>query len=156
MSAATLDREIGPSQRVLVESTTIIALHTTADHTHPLARHLFGRIEDAADPLTGYYSAVSATEVLVRPIRAGAAAHAYMHTFLTSFPNLHCLPTDFDVALQAATIRASTGLKTPDAIIVASALLAGCEAVVTNDDAWAKRLAPLFPAFRWIYLPKHV
>jgi predicted nucleic acid-binding protein len=156
MSIATLDAAIGPGQRILVESTTIISLRNTSDHTHPLARHVFARIEDAVDPLTGYYSLVSATEVLVRPIRAGPAAQTYMHTFLTAFPNLHPLAVDFNVALQAATIRATTGLKTPDALIVASGLLAGCEAIVTSDEAWGKRLAPLFPRFRWIYLPSHI
>jgi predicted nucleic acid-binding protein len=63
---------------------------------------------------------------------------------------------DLNVAQQAAALRASTNLKLPDAVVVASGLLAGCEAVVTGDEAWGKRLAHLFPAFRWIYLPDHV
>ena len=79
-----------------------------------------------------------------------------MHSFLTAFPNLHLLPMDLNVAQQAASIRVMTNLKTPDAIIVASGLLAGCEAIVTSDEAWGKRLAPLFPSFRWVYLPMYV
>jgi hypothetical protein len=31
-------------------------------------------------------------------------------------------------------------------------LLAGCEAVIANDEQWARRMAPLFPDMRWIYL----
>ena len=156
MSTATLDAALGASQRVLVDSSTIIAFHTAADRTHVLAKHLFGRIEDVGDPLAGFYSVVSAAEVLVRPIRSGPTAHAYMHTFLTSFPNLHPLPMDFDVALQTANLRAVHNLKTPDAIIVACGMLAGCEAIVTGDEAWGKGLQPLFSKFRWVYLPGHV
>ena len=40
----------------------------------------------------------------------------------------------------------------PDALIVASGLLAGCEAIICNDKQWKARLEPLFPAFQWIYL----
>ena len=156
MSTATLDAALGESERVLVDSSTIIAFHTAAEHTHSLAKHLFGRIEAASDPLTGLYSVVSATEVLVRPLRSGPGPHAYMHTFLTSFPNLHALVMDFNVALQAANLRAAHNLKVPDAIIVASGLLAGCEAIVTGDEAWGRGLQPLFSKFKWVYLPGHV
>lgn len=156
MPAAELDAALGPAQRALVESTAVIAFHTAADRTHALAKHLFARIEDPADPLAGFYSVVTAAECLVRPLRAGSAAHAYMHAFLTSFPHLHPLVVDFAVAQQAATIRASTNLKLPDALIVASGLLAGCEAIVTSDQDWVGRLKPLFPRFRWVYLPAYV
>ena len=36
--------------------------------------------------------------------------------------------------------------------MIASGLLAGCEAIVTNDRAWKARLEPLFREFRWMYL----
>jgi predicted nucleic acid-binding protein len=35
-------------------------------------------------------------------------------------------------------MRAEQGIKTPDAIHLATALLAGCNIVVTNDSAWRK------------------
>ena len=79
-----------------------------------------------------------------------------MHAFLTSFPHLTVLPVDLTVAVQAATIRATTGLGLPDAIVVASGLLAGCEAIVTNDEQWHRRLAPLFRQFRFIYLSSYL
>lgn len=75
-----------------------------------------------------------------------------MHAFLRGFPNLTLLPVDLEVALQAANVRALTRLATPDAILVASALLSGCEAVITNDRDWRARLRPHFPQLRWIYL----
>ena len=36
-----------------------------------------------------------------------------------------------------------------------SGLLAGCEAIVTNDERWKRRLEPAFRTFRWVYLADH-
>ena len=58
--------------------------------------------------------------------------------------------------MSAASIRASTGIQVPDAIIVASGVLAACEAIVSNDRQWGSTLAPLFPAIRWLYLADYV
>lgn len=59
---------------------------------------------------------------------------------------------DMAVAIQAASLRASTNIRLPDAVVVASGLLAGCEAIVTNDGRRKAKLEPLFGNFRWIYL----
>jgi predicted nucleic acid-binding protein len=83
---------------------------------------------------------------------AGAADLTFMHTFLRGFPNLRVLPADLDVALQAANVRALTRLPLPDAYLVATAMLANCEVVITNDRDWHQRLNRQFPQFRWIYL----
>ncbi len=156
MPAAELDAALGDTQRALLDSSTLIAFHERQDPAHPLARHLLRRVEVESDPLGGFYSVVSAAELLVRPIRAGTEQLGLMHVFLTSFPHLTALPMDLTVAVQAATIRAATGLRLPDAIIVASGLLAGCEAIVTNDEQWHRRLAPLFRQFRWISLGSYL
>lgn len=57
-----------------------------------------------------------------------------------------------EISQRAANVRALTRLSRPDALIVATAMLADCEAIVTNDERWFRRLSPLFPAFRGIYL----
>jgi predicted nucleic acid-binding protein len=152
VDVAALDRALGNAQRAFLDSSACIAYHSTAEAVHPLARHLFGRISDPGDPLTGYLSAVSAAELLIRPIRSGGADLTFMHTFLRGFPNLHVLPVDLDVALQTANIRAMTRLSLPDALLSATALVTGCEAIVTNDREWHRRLQGHFPWFRWVYL----
>ena len=50
-------------------------------------------------------------------------------------------------------MRAATRAKIrlPDALVVACGMLAGCEAVVTNDEAWKSYLAPLFHQVGWVY-----
>ena len=152
MTIAQLDAALGASQRALLDSSTLIAYHAAGERAHSLARHVLTRISQESDPLAGYYSMLTAADLLVRPIRAGAAALGFLHDFLTQFPNLHGLPMDLHVAQQAATLRATAGLRLPDAIVVASGLLAACETIVTNDETWQRRLAPLFRQFRWIYL----
>jgi len=153
--STALDREIGDANRVLLDTSTLIAFHSTAEQAHPLARHVMDRIEQGSDPLVGYFSVVSAVELLVRPIRKGTPELTLMHTFLTGFPNLTVLPMDLQVANQAATLRAITGIRTPDAIIIATGLLAACEAVITNDEEWKRKMEPLFPRFRWVCLSDH-
>lgn len=155
-SIADLDRALAEIERLMLDTSALIAFHNEGEHVHALCKHLFSRIEQPDDPLHGFYSVISAAELLVRPMRVGPAQHAYMHAFLTSFPNLTVLPVDLTVAIQAATVRASTNLRLPDALIVASGLLAGCQAIVSNDDAWRRRMAPLFPQFRWVYLADYL
>ena len=152
---SSFDDALHGADRVLLDTSTLLAFHGQHEVAHGVAKHLLGRIEDAGDPLQGYYSVVSATELLVRPLRAGPLETAYMHAFLRSFPNLHLLPVDLDVASHAATLRAIKNLKTPDALIIASGLLAGCQVIVTNDSEWKKKLEPLFREFRWVYLGGH-
>lgn len=156
MPAAALDTALDGVERVLLDSSVLIAYHSPHEATHPLAHHLLTRIEDEHDPLHGYCSVTSAMELLIRPVRAGGRQFIYMHTFLLAYPNLTLLPMDFAVALQAANVRTTSSIRAPDAVIVASGLLAGCDAVVSNDKQWAIRLAGLFPQFRWVYLAQYV
>lgn len=145
MAIADFDTALGTTDRVLVDTSTLIAFHNAHEHAHPLAKHLMGRIEDAVDPLHGYYSVVSAVEIMVRPIRTSVVDFTYMHTFLTSFPHLTNFSINLAVATQAATVRVATNLRTPDALLIASGLLAGCQAIISNDARWKTRLSPLFP-----------
>lgn len=156
MGVRDLDTALGGAERLLLDSSSLIAFHSHLEPAHPLATHLLGRIERNEEALRGYYSVVSATELLIRPVRTGAVSFTFMHTFLTAFPNLSVLPVDLSVAVQAASIRATTGIRLPDALVIASGLLAGCEAIVSNDEQWQRRLAPLFREFRWIQLSDYL
>jgi predicted nucleic acid-binding protein len=152
VAVADLDGALGTTERVLLDSSTLIAFHTPSEVAHSLADHVLRRIERDADSLRGYYSAISAAELLVRPIRTGREEFTSMHSFLAEYPHLALLPVDMTVAVQAASLRATTGLPLPDAVVVASGLLAGCEAIITNDARWKRRGEPLFRQFRWLYL----
>lgn len=47
-------------------------------------------------------------------------------------------------------------MKVVDALIVAAGLLAGSDAIITNDKRWRDRLQPIFPNFTWIYLLDYI
>lgn len=152
MATEDLDRALGDAERALLDSSILMAFHSPQEATHHLADHLLRRIERESDPMRGYISTISTVELLIRPIRTSHERFTFMHEFLTGYPNMTVLPVDTVVAVEAATLRASMRLTLPDAVIVASGLLAGCEAIVSNDTRWKQRGAALFPRFRWIYL----
>jgi predicted nucleic acid-binding protein len=88
-------------------------------------------------------SMVSVMETLIRPLRRLPAAHATVLAFYRDVPNLAAAPVDLDVAAEAANLRVAFGLAPPDALVAATGLAAGVAYLVTNDRAWAARLAPL-------------
>ena len=79
-------------------------------------------------------SELSALETLVRPLRDGnIALEAAFRAVLFSSPDVHLLPVTIAILERAAQLRATSGLKTPDAIHAATALEHGCALFVTND-----------------------
>jgi len=152
VTASELDADLAGIRRILVDTSILIAYHTPEEQVHPLAKHLMHRIEDGGDRLNAYFSVVTACELLIRPIRAGIAEFSFMRTFLAEFPNLASVTMDLNVAESAATLRATTGIRLPDAIVIATGLLSGCEAIISNDGQWKQRMEPLFQDVRWIYL----
>jgi predicted nucleic acid-binding protein len=152
MGPSGLDAALGSVERVLLDTSSLIAFHSPHERVHPLAIHLMGRIQSDTDPLRGYYSAISAAELLVRPVRTGIEHFTHMQDFLTGFPHLSILPADLAVAAQATNVRAIARMDLLDALIIGTGLVCGCEAIVSNDERWKRRMEPLFAQFRWIYL----
>lgn len=98
----------------------------------PLAKSIFTALND--EKLVGVTSTVTLLETLVVPIRAGELAIAAEYErFLSQSRGLVLLDLDRDLVRLAAEIRARGGLKTPDALQVAAALMARCTCFVTND-----------------------
>jgi predicted nucleic acid-binding protein len=57
-------------------------------------------------------------------------------TFLTPTPALEVIPISRDILEEAARWRATTKLKLPDAIHLATALGSSCDSFLTNDDVF--------------------
>ncbi|HET91032.1 MAG TPA: PIN domain-containing protein [Chloroflexi bacterium] len=87
-------------------------------------------------------STITLTEVLVHPLRQRNVelVRRYRDVLLYS-PGLSMLPVSPRVAEEAARLRASYGFKTPDAIHLATAILAGGQTFLTNDKRLAKPLS---------------
>jgi predicted nucleic acid-binding protein len=97
----------------------------------------------SAGQITVVTSELTLLEVLVRPLKVGDATIATLfRTVLRHTPDVQMLPITQSVLEEAAQLRATLGLKTPDAIHVATALLNGSKLFVTNDSAF-RRVADL-------------
>ncbi len=87
----------------------------------------------------GIVSDISLLEVLVLPLRQERQDIADEYeVLLTNFPNLSLVPVSRETILRGASIRALSGLNTPDALIVATAIEHGATLVITNDQQWKK------------------
>jgi predicted nucleic acid-binding protein len=79
-------------------------------------------------------STLTLTEVLIHPYRKGDIALARQYyRILRGAANLRMLAPSTQIAAEAARIRAAHGLKTPDAIQMATALSERATAFLTND-----------------------
>lgn len=79
-------------------------------------------------------SHLSLCEALVHPFRLNDAGRAATYReFIEHSGAFILLPATLDVWVRASLYSAQFGLKTPDALHVASALDAGCEVFLTND-----------------------
>lgn len=98
-----------------------------------LVRPIFRRIMDGR--LTGIVSTMTLLEVLVQPLRLGAADMADRYRdLLTGSRQFETLPLTEAVAETAADLRARYRLRTADAVVAATALQGGCQGLVTNDE----------------------
>ena len=89
----------------------------------------------------GFVSTISAMELLVGPLKARRSTADYLD-FLQRFPNLTCVPVNLNVAQASASVRANHSVRTPDALIIGTAIAIGADVIATNDRAWGK-IAPM-------------
>ena len=151
MSAASLAEALSPGERILVDSSTLIAYLQGSEAVSPLATLLVDDlVRNGRNPAV--ISMVTVMELLVRPHRR--SEWHYLHTldFLTHHPNLRAQPIDLPVAQEAAGIRATYGLPAPDALVVATGIVAQVAFLITNDERWRKRLRPLAGRVGVLYL----
>jgi len=89
--------------------------------------------------MIGVTSVITQLEILVKPKKDHnlPAIEAYK-SILSDFPNLEIVPVDNEIADIASTLRADYGIKTPDAIQVATSIKEECSVFVTNDLALKK------------------
>lgn len=125
--------------RVAVDTNALIYFLDLSPVYYPLMAAAFGLAED------GHLEIVVPTlvevELLVGLMRSGDERNvARLRLLLDGFKGLEIAPLDRAAATEAARIRASTGLSTPDALVIGTALAAGCRAVIGNDLRCARRI----------------
>jgi predicted nucleic acid-binding protein len=122
-----------------------VALDTSVWIYHFEGSAAFGQAADsvlgavAEGEIEAVASELVLLELLVAPLRKGKQDVAdEIELTLLHFPHLELAPVTRAVLVRSADIRARYGLRTPDAIMVATAVESGATLAVTNDDAWRK------------------
>jgi predicted nucleic acid-binding protein len=130
--------EILKTHRIIGLDTPLFIYHLE-DHPRyiPLTEIVFTALEKGMNK--GITSYLSLLEILTKPKREGAlqAARDYEY-FLTTFPNLSFFEMGLEVARKASDLRATVQIKAPDAIQIATAIVHGATAFVTNDRVFEK------------------
>lgn len=140
MTRSDIDASLPAGDRILLDTSTLIAYFDKNERVSPVAEYIIdGLVRSGRNPAV--VSMVTVMEVLVQPLRkeANESYHLIMD-FLSNFPNLRPLDIDLDIAQEAAALRARHGFRSPDALIIASGILAQVSHLVTNDDGWQKKL----------------
>ena len=79
-------------------------------------------------------SAITLAEVVTRPASQGDLARvSIIHNGLLAIPHLRIADLDQPHAIETAIVRGQTGLKLPDAAVVATPRLAKASALIGND-----------------------
>lgn len=118
---------------------TMIFIYHFEDH--PQYSHITERIFEAVEH--GKHKAVTSVitliEILVKPKREGnlTAVKDYKDLLLT-FPNFKIFDLDMKISDIASDIRAKYGIKTPDAIQIATTIYGGSKSFITNDESLKK------------------
>ena len=124
-----------PGKHVYIDTNIIIyAVEGYLQH-EPAIRSLLAAM-DRGD-LFAVTSELTLAEVLVKPLQEhNPSLQKAYRDFLEPSPAFNVAPISRDILLTAADIRATTGLRLPDAIHAATALYYGCDCFFTNDRSF--------------------
>ncbi len=111
-----------------------IFIYHLEDHPRyaPLTEIIFDALEKGMN--TGITSYLTLMEIMTKPKAEGLlqVARDYEY-YLTTFPNLTFYEMGLEIARKASDLRAAERIKSPDAIQLATAILCGAAAFLTND-----------------------
>lgn len=132
---------------VVFDSDVLVAFLNRDDARHHAAVELVRRAMKPGS--RRMLCAVNYAEIMVGPVKAGKEARELVRQMLVQF-NIETITVDFDFASRAAAVRAQTGLKLPDAFVLATVIHAqhrGYEDVelASFDQALLKAHAELHP-----------
>jgi predicted nucleic acid-binding protein len=144
-----LNEDLG-SGAVAVDTAVFIYFIEEEPRYLPLIAPLFEEADSGKRELVT--SAVTLLEVLVVPYRAGDVQLAERYELLlTRSRGVRMVDVTRDQLRAAAQLRAATGMKTPDALQIASALSAECRTFLTDD-----RGLPTVPGLQIVQLSSYL
>jgi len=119
----------------VLDAGVIIAILDASDVHHKAAASALTVAREHGDILVLPASAY--TECLVSPYRRGPEAVSVVDSFIDALP-AGIEPASRAIASGAAELRArhAGGLRLPDALVVATAIVLGADQVITTDSRW--------------------
>ncbi|HUL21932.1 MAG TPA: PIN domain-containing protein [Thermodesulfobacteriota bacterium] len=118
---------------------TALFIYHLEDHPRysPLTEIVFNALENGMNK--GVTSYLTLMEILAKPETEGLLQVALDYEyFLTTFPNLTFYEMGLDVARKASDVWSAERIKAPDAIQLATAILYGATAFLTNDNIFER------------------
>lgn len=128
-----LEETLLSQNRVFIDTAPVIYYIERNAEYFPVVRLIFQLLVDGS--FQAVTSPITLAECLIKPIRDGLLQlQQDFIDIVTTGENTLFVPIDAIVSQKAAELRVRYGLKLPDALQVASALTAGCDAFLTNDE----------------------
>ncbi len=134
MGSGVLDFRSADSQTVsvLLDTSILIYYLEGVEPYYLLAEEIFNDIAD--ENIKGSLSAISITEFVTKPLADGKGTDVERFKRFLSSLSIQVLAVTYEIAERAGKLRAQyPSVRTPDALIVATALESGCNVFVTND-----------------------
>ena len=139
-----------------MDTTTLVVYLNQGESVSPIATYIVDDLVRSGRN-QAVISLITVMEVLVRPLRQGSS-EPYQHImdFLSNFPNLRLLNIDLYITQEAASLRATYNFRPPDALVIATGIVAQVGYLVTNDGAWPKKLRPISKRITACHLESHL
>lgn len=136
------------NQCYALDTVTLIYFLEQHPRYYQTAKDIFKKIE--LGEISSVISTLVFAELLVPAYRSKESKRAEkVVRILSNFPNLKIIPLTIDISITAARLRAIHGLRTPDAIHIATALEAKSSGIITNDKDFKKIASPNFGV--WLF-----
>jgi predicted nucleic acid-binding protein len=130
-------KELNRFNKVGLDSSLLIYHLEDMEPYSDLTEVVFAAI--GAGTHTAVLSTISVTELLVKPFADGQPDQvAVFEHFVQLLPNTIWISPHYEIAKQAARLRGQYRLRTPDALLVATALVEKADAFLTNDHQLRK------------------
>lgn len=137
VSYSALDQFLKKHKRIGLDSNIFIYFIEGLPAYQKLTQKIFESIESSRNE--GICSTLSLLEILVQPYRNEDEERInQFYGLLTTFPNLAWIDMTLDIADQVAQLRARYKLRTPDAILLATAIQLEATGFIGNDKQLKK------------------
>jgi predicted nucleic acid-binding protein len=145
----SLEASVPDGARLVIDTSVLVAFFKATEPVSGLARTVIeGFLAHGRN--TGFVSALSVGEVLVRPALTGDARGVAFD--ILDMPGLELRSVDLLVGAEAARIRGVSRLPMPDAIVIATGVLTSSEVIVTNDQRLATAVPEVVPELQVVLL----